>query len=195
MHLGKKGIRILGIAESFSSRERSLIAGVVMRKDLRIDGVAFGTVTVGGLDASDCIINAFFSLDRRDIQCIMVSGCIISWYNIIDLKYISEKTGLPVIAVTYEESEGLEDHIRHHFPGDEERLRLYRNLGERIPVCLSTGYTAYIRSYGIEEDVACALVKQFTLDGKIPEPLRVARIIARSAMHYTKNLKEEHLAS
>jgi Uncharacterized conserved protein len=63
MHLGKKGIRILGIAESFSSRERSLIAGVVMRKDLRIDGCAFGTVTVGGLDATDCIIDTFFLSD------------------------------------------------------------------------------------------------------------------------------------
>jgi endonuclease V-like protein UPF0215 family len=189
MHLGKKGIRILGIAESFSSRERSLIAGVVMRKDLRIDGCAFGTVTVGGLDAGDCIIKTFFSLSRRDIQCIMISGCIISWYNIIDLKYISEKTGLPVIAVTYEESEGLEDHIRRHFPGDEERLRLYRNLGERIPLCLSTGYTVYIRPSGIEESTALALVKQCTFDGKIPEPLRVARIIARSAMHYMNNLK------
>ncbi len=189
MHPGKKGIRILGIAESFSSRERSLIAGVVMRKDLRIDGCAFGTVTVGGLDAGDCIVKTFLSLDRRDIQCIMVSGCVISWYNIIDLKYISEKTGLPVIAVTYEESEGLEEHIRHHFPGDEERLRMYRNLGERMPVSLSTGYTAYIRPSGIDECIARALVEQFTYDGKIPEPLRVARIVARSAMQYMNNLK------
>jgi Uncharacterized conserved protein len=125
----------------------------------------------------------------------MISGCIISWYNIIDLKHISEKTGLPVIAVTYEESEGLEDHIRHHFPGDEERLRLYRNLGKRTPLALSTGYTAYIRPYGIEESTALVLVQQFTYDGKIPEPLRVARIIARSAMQYMKNLKEEYQVS
>lgn len=195
MHLGKKGIRILGIAESFSSRERSLIAGVVMRKDLRIDGCAFGTITVGGLDAGDCIIETFFSLDRRDIQCIMISGCVISWYNIIDLSYVSEKTGLPVIAVTYEESEGLEDHIRHHFPGDEERLRMYRNLGERIPLPLSTGYTVYIRPSGIEESTALTLVKQCTFDGKIPEPLRVARIIARSAMHYMNNSKAGYQVS
>jgi hypothetical protein len=38
MHIPKKGLRALGIAESYSGRSVSRLAGVVMRKDLRIDG-------------------------------------------------------------------------------------------------------------------------------------------------------------
>ncbi|NMA11510.1 MAG: DUF99 family protein, partial [Methanomicrobiales archaeon] len=50
MHMAKSGLRALGIAESYAGREQSTLAGVVMRKDLRIDGVAFARVTVGGSD-------------------------------------------------------------------------------------------------------------------------------------------------
>ena len=56
MHIPKKGIRALGIAESYTGCERSTLAGVVMRKDLRIDGFSFGSVTVGGVDATETVI-------------------------------------------------------------------------------------------------------------------------------------------
>ena len=56
MHLPKKGLRVFGIAESYTGRVRSTLAGVVMRKDLRIDGFSFGSVAVGGMDATDEII-------------------------------------------------------------------------------------------------------------------------------------------
>ncbi|MCA9450353.1 MAG: DUF99 family protein, partial [Candidatus Omnitrophica bacterium] len=49
MHIAKKGLRTLGIAESFSGSPESVLAGVVMRKDLRIDGFRFTTATVGGM--------------------------------------------------------------------------------------------------------------------------------------------------
>ena len=53
MYLPKKGLRALGIAESFSGRGHSILAGIVMRKDLKIDGFAFSRVTMGGMDATD----------------------------------------------------------------------------------------------------------------------------------------------
>ena len=58
MHVAKPGLRALGVAESYSGREQSTLAGVVMRKDLLIDGVAFARVTVGGSDATDAIIGS-----------------------------------------------------------------------------------------------------------------------------------------
>ncbi len=84
MHISKKGIRALGIAESYSGREQSVICGVAMRKDLRIDGVGYGTVTVGGTDATDSILSLVRKLKRSDINLLLLGGCVISWYNIID---------------------------------------------------------------------------------------------------------------
>lgn len=182
MHIPKKGLRALGIAESFTGRTHSTLAGVVMRKDLRIDGVVFGTVTVGGMDATDTIIEMINALNRQDINVIMLSGCVIAWFNVIDPSFIHDETELPVIGITYEASEGLSADILHHFPGDTSRLTAYEQLGERTPFELHTGYTVFLRSWGIERSDASRLCDDFTLEGKIPEPLRVARLCAYSYM-------------
>lgn len=185
MHIAKKGLRVLGIAESFSTREYSVLAGVVMRKDLRIDGITFARITVGGMDATDGVLRIYRQLERKDINVIMVSGCVIAWYNILDPATVNEATGIPVIVVTYEDSEGLKDDIAHHFPHDAARLACYESLGERVPISLSTGHTIFIRSYGIDQHEATKLCRDVTLDGKIPEPLRISRLMARGVMHFS----------
>lgn len=182
MHVAKSGIRVLGIAESYSGREQSILAGVVMRKDLRIDGAAFARVTVGGMDATDAVIRLVADLARRDINLIMISGSVIAWYNIIDPAAVQEATGLPVIITTYEESEGLSEDIRRHFPDDAGRLAAYRRLGDRIPVRLHSGYTLFVRPCGLSPEDAARLCNDFTHDGRMPEPVRVARLIARSVV-------------
>lgn len=179
MHLQKKGLRALGIAESYYGRTSSTLAGVVMRKDLRIDGFVFGSVTVGGTDATGVVLKMVRDLDRRDINVILLSGCVIAWFNIIDPERVFQESGIPVICITYEESEGLEDDIRHHFPGDDARLAAYRRLDGRAPALLHTGQTVYLRSAGIGNADAARFCNDFTHDGKIPEPLRVARLCAR----------------
>ncbi|MDD5143958.1 DUF99 family protein [Methanoregula sp.] len=195
MHLPKKGLRALGIAESYSGRTFSTLAGVVMRKDLRIDGFCFGTVTVGGMDATESITGMVQSLERRDLNVILLSGCVISWFNVIDPGRIAEVSGVPVICVTYEESDGLENEIRHHFPHDEKRLLAYRNLGKRIPVPLHTGQTIFIRAWEISLEDAGRLCNDFTHEGGIPEPLRVARLCARSrsSLTYQKPIGEQDI--
>lgn len=186
MHLAKKGLRVLGIAESFSGREQSTICGVVMRKDMQIDGAAFAPVTVGGTDATGAVLNILDELDRRDINCIMISGCVISWFNILDPAQIHLKSAVPVIGVTYEESDGLLDDIEYHFPGDRERMDAYCRLGSRTPYDLKTGFRIFLRAWGISHAEAGSLCDSFTTEGKVPDPLRVARIMARAAMRYMK---------
>lgn len=180
MHLPKKGLRALGIAESYAGRTYSVLAGVVMRKDLRIDGFTSGRVTVGGMDATDTILQMIRDLDRRDVNVILLSGCVIAWFNVIDVQRIAEESKIPVICVTYEESDGLLDDLRHHFPADEGRIAAYVRLGERTPVDLGGGRTIYLRSAGIRYPDAARFCSDFTLEGKIPEPLRVARLLARA---------------
>ena len=179
LHFEKKGIRILGIAESYRGREQSLICGIVMRRDRIIDGCSFSRTTVGGMDATDAVLSIWNHLARNDIQAIMLGGTVISWFNIINIIQVHEQTGVPVISVTYEDSPGLTGDIRHHFPQDEERLAAYIALGKRETCQLSTGVTVYLRREGISLADAVHACNIFTAQGKIPEPVRVARIIAR----------------
>ncbi len=186
MHIPKKGLRSLGIAESYSGREYSTLAGIVMRKDLIIDGFAFSRVAVGGMDATEGVLAIVHTLDRRDINVIFLSGCVIAFFNIIDPERVHDCTGLPVICVTYEDSAGLEGDICHHFPGDTARLDAYRRLGERVPHILPDGQTVHLRSWGLGIEDAGRLCSAFTREGKIPEPLRIARLSARAAHDFAR---------
>jgi endonuclease V-like protein UPF0215 family len=187
MQLQKQGIRVLGISESFADREWSILCGVVMRRDLHIDGFCFGKVRVGGMDATGEILRMIASLDRDDINAIMLNGCVIAWYNVINPEDITKKTEIPVICVSYKDSEGLADHIRHHFPGDEDRVRAYERLGERMRIHVKTGLPVYARGYGCSEQEVRQLIRIFTLHGKIPEPLRVARLCARTVLQHSRD--------
>src|SRR5438046_9429650 len=84
IHAGKKAIRALGIAESFRKEDRySTLAGVVMRSDLIIDGFVFGRSTVGGDDSTQQIARMFSRLHRKDVNLIILQGCVISMYNMV----------------------------------------------------------------------------------------------------------------
>ncbi|MBN1165863.1 MAG: DUF99 family protein [Methanospirillaceae archaeon] len=180
MQLQKPGIRVMGIAESYRNPHHSLLAGVVMRRDLFIDGFGFATITVGGDDGSDAIISMVKEKNRGDIPAVMISGAALAWFNILNPERISEEINTPVICVSYEESEGLIKHIERHFPGNTEKIDAYRALKERIIVDLPTGYQLYARGYGISDRETAKVCRIFTHHGRIPEPVRVARLCARA---------------
>ena len=184
LHLNKPGIRALGVAESFRQGQRSsVLAGIVMRSDSVVDGVAFGRTKVGGDDATSSIASLCRKLSRNDINLIMVSGAILSLYNIVDVDRLATKTRLPVVCLTYKETAGIEGSIRRHFPtGAEEKLLAYRKLGRRTGVTLRTGKRVFVRSSGLDRTETKKVLDAFTLQGSMPEPVRVAKLLARAAL-------------
>lgn len=183
LHVHKKAVRALGISESFVKGEskKSILAGVVMRTDKAVDGFVFSTVTVGGMDATEKMIEMYKTLDREDVNLLMLNGCVISWYNVVDLYKVAEETGLPLLCVTYEESEGLEKYFKELFPQDwERRVEIYHKNKERTLLKLDTGYTVYVRFINMSLEEAKGILNKFTSHGAVPEPLRVARLLARS---------------
>ena len=180
LHLEKSGIRGLAIDESFSQdSKKSVLSGIVMSTDLVIDGFVMGHSTVGGDDATDAILSMYEKLDRADISFLLISGIIISLYNMIDVKRISEKTGLPVIAITHDESDGIEDAIKHHFPDSyETKLAEYSKLGPRKKITLHTSHQLYIRNEGCTVLEATQLLDKMTLQGSVPQPLSITGLLA-----------------
>ena len=95
------------------------------------------------------------------------------------MKRISEKTGLPVIGVTYEESQGIEDAIKHHFPDSyETKLAEYSKLGSREKITLHTSHQLYIRNEGCTVLEATQLLDKITLQGSVPQPLSITGLLA-----------------
>jgi endonuclease V-like protein UPF0215 family len=60
-------------------------------------------------------------------------------------------------------------------------------------ISLKTGYEVYVRTLGATPEDARVLLNKFTLDGRIPEPVRVARLAARSTMHADEGFPEANV--
>lgn len=180
--MNKKGIRVLGVAESFrKGQTHSVLAGAVMRGDLVVDGIVYGSSTVGGDDATASIAHMYRRLGRNDINLVMLAGCILSMYNIVDVDGLSKMVGLPLVCLTYKETSGIESAIASHFPGHEtKKLEAYRRLGPREKIRLPSGYSLFARRSGIGPADLRSVLGMFTLQGAVPEPVRLAKLIARA---------------
>lgn len=182
----KSGVRALGVAESYRDR-RSTLAGVVTRASRVVDGFAFETCTVGGLDATDAVIGLFSSLDREDVRYVFVAGIALSWYNVVDLNEIHEATDRPVISVTFEESPGLIEALKAEFDGAEleRRREIYERQPPRERLSVDD-QTVFVRSVGLDSGEARDAVRAFTPEGGRPEPVRVARLAARAGDEFRR---------
>ena len=184
LHLEKKGLRGLAIAESFhQNSKKSILSGIVMRRDFVIDGFVFGGSTIDGDDATNAILQMYEDLKRPDISYVLISGLIISLYNIIDIKKIHQSLKIPIIGLTYHDSEGIEDSIKHHFPDSyKSKIKNYQNLGIRKKITLHTSSEVFVRKEGCTFHDVKYLLNKLTLQGSIPEPLRVAQLLAKSLL-------------
>jgi endonuclease V-like protein UPF0215 family len=150
-----------------------------MRRDFVIDGFVFGSTALEGNDATDQILHMYEELCRSDISYLLISGVIISMYNIIDIQKLHDHLQIPIIGITYNESNGIEDAIKHHFQKySESKINEYEKLGKRERITLHTSYDIFVRYQGCTIDEVKQLLNKLTLQGSIPEPLRVSQLIA-----------------
>ena len=186
IHLEKKGIRCLGIAESFqpknSKTNKSVLSGVVMRSDLLIDGMISSQIQLYGDDATEKIIEMYKKLNRKDINCILIAGSIISLFNIIDIEKINTQLKLPVISLTFNETRSLKAIFDKEVSNLKYKKEQYLQIKNREKIKLKTGYYVFIRTAGVEKKLATIILNKFTYNGKIPEPVKVAKLLARSQL-------------
>ena len=146
--------RTLGIAFSDGDRT-SHIAGSVIRADGTLDGLAYGSCSVGGTDATDAVIELADDLEREDVRHVCLAGIAPAWFNLLHLDRLHDALDRPVYAVSYEASPGLEPALREAFDGGalDERLATYRSLPARRRVESSAGKAEEYGSTNREEVV------------------------------------------
>jgi len=145
----KPGTRALGVAESYRG-DSSTLAGAVVRASRVVDGFSFSSCTVGGTDSTDAVVDVYRQLDREDVQYVLVSGIAPAWFNVVDLQAVHEAVDRPVLSVSFEASEGLEDAIAREFEGDERecRLAVYDAQPDREPLAVN-GERVFVRAVAV----------------------------------------------
>lgn len=183
----KSEIRIVGIDDgSFEphTEGKTCLVGVVSRGGEWIDGILVDEVEIDGMDSTSTIVDMINkSRHKEQLRAILTSGITFAGFNIIDMNKIFEETGLPVIVVSREkpDMESVKRALKN-LPDWEERWDILSSAGSIISVepegPESRKGTTYIQMRGIKEEDAEEIVRRTSTRSSIPEPLRVAHLIA-----------------
>jgi len=177
----KKQIRILGIDDSpFNFNQKfSTAIGVVMRGAGYLDGVLSRQITVDGIDSTficiDMVNNSRF---KDQLRAVMIDGIALGGFNVVNLKEIFKATGVPIITITRNEPnyENIKKALKHNFGDWENRFNIILD-GDLHKI--KTSYKPiFIKYVGISYSKAKEIIKLSTIRGVIPEPIRIAHLIA-----------------
>jgi endonuclease V-like protein UPF0215 family len=180
----KPEIRVLGVDDGkFTPHTESQVPviGVVFRGGYWLDGVMHTKIAVDGFDATDNISSMItLSPHYKQLRVIMLNGITFAGFNIVDIKTLNAATTLPVIAVTREKPDLAEIHkALKKMSKSEERWKAVLNAGEISTVpTRSQKEKIYMEVAGISVEDAQKILRLTSTRSKIPEPLRVAHLIA-----------------
>ncbi len=177
----KKEIRILAWDDGpfeFGAKGKDILVGVIYRGGSFMDGLLRTDIDVDGNDAEEKIIDAVNKSRHKDIRVMMLDGITFAGFNTVNIKNIYEKTNLPVLAVLRKVPNfGKFKAILEKLPHAETRLKCVKDAGEVFSVKVSDK-KIYYQCYGIEIKDVEQIIKISSLHGNIPEPLRIAHLIA-----------------
>ena len=175
----KQEIRILGIDDAPFSRKQKkvLVVATVYRGGNYIDGLLSFYVKNDGNDATDKIIQAIKKTRHKEqLQCIMIDGIAVAGFNVIDIQKLNKATKLPIIVVMRKLPE-IKKFLESLRKINKKGIRLIKKAG-KIKKMQVHGKDIYIQIAGIKEEEAKKILKISCTHSAIPEPLRVAHLIA-----------------
>jgi endonuclease V-like protein UPF0215 family len=174
----KPQIRILGIDDGSLYGQNILLVGVVFRGGFWIDGLLSCYIERDGTDATDKIITMVLNSKHEDLRVIMTDGVTFAGFNTIDIKKIAEKTALGVIPVMRKmpDFEKIEKALTN-FPDKKERWQCIQRAG---PISCATVHRGviYYQYAGLTKEEAEKVIALTCMHSQLPEPVRVAHIIA-----------------
>jgi hypothetical protein len=177
----KQEIRVLGIDDSALISDAIMIVGAFFRGGDWLDGVMRSEITRDGMDGTDVIIKMVkASKHYGQIRVIMLDGITYGGFNPIDIVRLNEETGIPVIVVmrACPDFEKIEAAVKH-LSQPEERLRIIYRAGRIVKVVTKDASNpVYIQWTGIDKNDARKIVKLTATRSNVPEPIRVAHLIA-----------------
>jgi endonuclease V-like protein UPF0215 family len=177
----KQQIRLLGVDDSpftFTDMYTTII-GVIMRGGSYLEGVLMNQVSIDGEDATvvckEIIKN---TRHREQLKAMLLDGISLGGFNVVDIENIFKTTNLPVITVTRDKPnfDKIKDALKKNFIDWEKRLEIIK-IGEIHKVKTSHN-PIYVKCSGIDIEEAKEIIKISTIRGVIPEPIRVAHLIA-----------------
>jgi endonuclease V-like protein UPF0215 family len=177
----KSEIRIAGIDDApfdkFSDRE-CLAVATIFRGGNYMDGLLSTHVDVDGENATDKILKLIKKTRHyAQLNCIMLNGIALAGFNVVDIQKLHEKSGLPVIVIIRKMPDFTEIRKALSKMRASGKMRVIKKAGKIFRVKLGKK-SVFMQTAGISPKKASEIVRISALHSLIPEPIRIAHIIA-----------------
>jgi len=168
---------VIGFDDGAFTREHRgdvLLVGTIFSRT-RLEGVVTSKVRRDGRNSTERMI-ALASGSRFEghIRAVLLQGIAVAGFNVVDVHRLSAELEVPVLVVARKEPNfGRIRRALSKVPGGDRKWRLMAAAGpmERLgPV--------WVQRAGLDRPSARQLLEATTLHGNLPEPLRVAHLIA-----------------
>lgn len=142
----------------------------------RLDGVLSTTVRRDGANATDRLVEVVRgSRFAEHVRAVLLQGIALAGFNVIELDRLAAELAVPVLVVVRKPPRL--DLVKHALlertPGGADKWQLIERLGP-VEQCGAL----YVQRAGLSLREAADLLAATTSHGHIPEPLRLAHIIA-----------------
>lgn len=153
------------------------VVAVMMEGAAIVEAIAVGAFPVDG-DAATAFLGSWITEFRfyRAMQAVILGGITIAGLGVIDVAELAQAIARPVLVVT------------RRRPSDSELARALRSAGlhdrlpllKRSPPATRVGEGLYLAPAGIDPARAVRLLTATIGKSRLPEPLRVAHLVARA---------------
>ena len=144
---------------------------------LRLDGIVIGEIEKDGFDAADEIIRRIeTSRFLEHMQLIMLQGIAFGGFNVVDVFSLFEKLAVPVLVVARKTPDvaAIKKALTGGaIPHGQAKWDMISRLGPMEPAG-----NVFIQRVGITSEQAAEVTQRFCIYGYVPEPLRIAHLIA-----------------
>lgn len=177
----KAQVRVLGIDDApFSFEDETVeVVGVMVRIPSYVEGILVSEVQVDGEDATDQLTDMIKnSRFREGLSLIMMDGVALGGFNVIDIQQLHERVAVPVATVTKKEPDigSIEKALQARFSDWRKRLDIIkRSILQRVE---TPHRPLYVYAVGLPLEDVKGLIRRSTVRGALPEPLRLAHLIA-----------------
>lgn len=151
------------------------VVGVVF-SGLRLDGILSGRVRRDGANSTR-VLAALIAGSKfaQQLQLVMLQGIALGGFNVVDIHGLYRSLSIPILVVARRAPRMtmIKEALLTRVPGGKRKWALIEKAGPMEPV-----YGVFVQHAGLSLESAGDVIKRFSVYGRIPEPLRVAHLVA-----------------
>ncbi len=177
----KEEIRIIAWDDcAFRFRQKQvLVVGAIFRGGKFLDGLLSTKIRKDSMDATKKIIKSINKSRHYDqLSLVMLDGISYAGFNLIDIKELNKKTKLPVIVIQRKvpDTKKFSDAMKI-FKDYKKRVGIVKKAGRFYRYKTQRGEIFY-QKQGISDEYCRKIFEITCVRSNVPEPLRVAHLIA-----------------